>query len=159
MKPNSDLSVPLNPSWNPWPHGLAAFLSLFACAVAGMGIFATRHNQDLVSPDYYEQEIRYQEQIDRVTRTQALTDPVTVALSPDGRTLELRLPVAAQGTVQLYRPAEARLDREFPLALDAQGRQRLDLNPLKPGLWRARVQWQQGGQEFFRAANVILPER
>jgi len=153
------LAPALKPSWNPWPYGLVAFLGSFACAVIGFGIFAIRQNQDLVRPDYYDQEIRFQEQIDRVARTKALGEPVTVMLSADGRFLEVCLSSSAQGTIQLYRPADARLDREFALEPDAAGAQRLDVSALQSGLWKARVHWRTGTEEFFQDATIVLPKR
>ncbi len=159
MNIDSAVAAPLKPSWNPWPYGLVAFLGSFFCAVVGFGIFATRHHQDLVSPDYYDHEIRFQEQIDRVARTEALSSEVTVALVAGSGQLELQVPANSVGTIKLYRPADARLDLIFPLILDAQGRQRLDVSALKPGLWKAHVQWKSGSEEFFKDVPVVIPNR
>jgi nitrogen fixation protein FixH len=159
MNTDSAMTASLKPSWNPWPVGLVAFLVSFFCAVVGFGIFATRHHQDLVSPDYYEREIRFQEQIERVARTEALSSEVSVALVPGSGQLELRMPANSTGTIKFYRPANAQLDLQFPLILDAQGRQRLDVSALKPGLWKAHVEWKSGTVEYFKDVPVVIPNR
>ncbi len=51
-----------------WPGG---FFILFGGYIAGFIVFASRQKMDLVRNDYYDQEIRYQQQIDRVQRTAA----------------------------------------------------------------------------------------
>lgn len=159
MNIDSAVAAPLKPSWNPWPYGLVAFLGTFVCAVVSFGIIAIRNNQDLVSPDYYDHEIRFQEQIERVARTEALSSEVTVALLAGSGQLELQVPANSVGTIKLYRPADARLDLIFPLILDAQGRQRLDVSALKPGLWKAHVQWKSGTEEFYKDVPVVIPNR
>jgi hypothetical protein len=144
-------------SWNPWPIALIAFLSLFATAVVGFGIFAIRHNQDLVRPDYYDHEIRYQDQIEREIRTRELAGRVELGLAPGSRTLEIRIPGAAQGTIHLYRPSDAALDRDVVLSTGADGRQRVDLSELKPGLWKARMSWKQGDDDYAYESTLVLP--
>lgn len=155
----SSTSLAERPSFNPWPYSLAAFLILFGSGVIGFGFFAIRHHQDLVRPDYYEYEVRYQEQIDRMARTRALEEPIGIALANEGRTLKIQVPAGAQGIVHLYRPADARLDREIPLMVDAEGRQQLELEGFKAGLWKVRVHWWRDGADYYRDATVILPER
>lgn len=144
-------------SWNPWPVALIAFLSLFASAVIGFGIFAIRHSQDLVRPDYYDHEIRYQDQIEREVRTRGLTAPVELGLAPGTRTLEIRIPSAAEGTIHLYRPSDAALDRDVALATGTDGRQRVDLSGLKPGLWKARITWKHAAEEYSHESTLVLP--
>lgn len=159
MNTDSAVAAPLKPSWNPWPYGLVAILGTFVCGVVSFGIIAIRNNQDLVSPDYYDQEIRFQQQINRVARTEALSSEVTVALVPGSGQLQLQVPANSVGTLKLYRPADARLDLVFPLTLDAQGRQRFDVSGLKPGLWKARLQWKSGSEEYFKDVPVVIPNR
>lgn len=155
MTSSPPLENPSSPTaeWNPWPAGLAVVLGLFATGVFSFGVFAVRHSQDLVSPDYYDQEIRHQEHIDRVTRTAA----ASVAITGSRNTLALALPPGAVGRVELYRPANAQWDRILPLSLDKEGRQWMDLSGLQAGLWRIRVVWKAGGLDYFREVRFVSP--
>ena len=144
-------------TWNPWPVALIAFLSLFASAVVSFGIFAIRHSQDLVRPDYYDHEIRYQDQIEREIRTRGLAGAVELGLTPGSRTLEVRIPSAARGTIHLYRPSDASLDREIALSTGVDGRQRVDLSDLKPGLWKARMTWKHAAEDYTHESTLVLP--
>jgi len=62
----------------------------------------------------------------------------------------------AQGRIQLYRPSDARLDRDLPLALDVNGLQRLDAKRLHAGPWNIRVQWSVDGEEFFLSRSIVV---
>ena len=141
--------------WNPWPAGLVAFLSLFVVAVVSFGIFAVRQPQELVSSNYYDQEIRYQEHIDRVARAGAVSNAAVVSVDASARALALTLPKGSVGQVEFYRPANAQWDRILPLALDGEGRQRIDLSGLHAGLWRIRVLWSVGTLDYLREVRFV----
>lgn len=162
MSANLSQPVRTSPEFNPWPYGITAFLVLFFGCVVSFGIFAVRQQVDLVRVDYYEEELRYGKQYDRLSRTKALEHPMSVAHLPQAHQIAVQLPAehalaGAQGTIQLYRPSDARLDREIPLAAAASGMQLLDASTLQAGLWRVRVTWQSGGKEYFHASKVVIP--
>lgn len=146
---------PSGTGWNPWPAGLIAFLVVFVMAVVSFGVFAIRQPQDLVSVDYYDREIRHQEQIDRVTRADVVSDAASVSVDAAAQALCLALPPGSTGQVEFYRPANARWDRTLPLAVDQRGRQRMDLTGLQAGLWRIRVSWTVGGLDCFREVRFV----
>src|SRR5436190_23523824 len=108
------------PKRSGWPYAIAAY---FALAITGIAIFITwavNQNMDLVGSDYYEQEILFQQHLDAVGRTRALG--ASAALQFDGTVCALRIQVPSghlatsfAGTVHLYRPSDARLDRRSDL--------------------------------------------
>lgn len=157
---NSTAPAPaLRVPFNPWPWSLMAFFAVLLSTIAGFVVFAVRQNQELVRPDYYEQELRHEAQMDRVQRTRALGGQVSLGFT-DG-ILSVALPVShaargVTGTVRLYRPSDARLDREMTLAPDASGHQTLDVRPIQSGLWKAAVQWTVGGVEYFHEAPIVI---
>jgi hypothetical protein len=147
--------------WNPWPVSIIAF---FVVALIGCGTFVAycnRHPADLVAADYYEQEVRYQGQIDRLQHAQQQAQPASVAYDPAARCIRLHLPRTstpgqATGTIQLYRPSAINLDRQLKLATDAQGAQIIDATGLAAGLWKVRVFWNVGQQAYFMDQKVII---
>lgn len=137
-----------------WPRAIIAYFIVFTTAMTAWVAFALHQKTDLVRDDYYEQEIRYQEQVDRITRTQAIRGQYRVGYDSAERAITIQLPEpharsGAAGEIHLYRPSDARLDRTFPLALDANGRQRLQAKELQPGLWRLRASWGVQGKDYF----------
>ncbi len=144
---------------SPWPYAIAVWMTLFATGVAGFIVFAQGHRMDLVAADYYEQEIRYQGRIDSVDRARALRKEAAVEYA--NGSLRITLPTEhanrhPSGTVHLYRPSNAKLDQHIKLAVGASAEQRLDAKSLLPGLWRVRVAWTVGADEFFHEDTVIV---
>ncbi len=150
-----------NPSsHNPWPIAITGFFVVAILFIVTFIAFAMRQREDLVSADYYEREIRYQRQLDAMNHSQTLATQAVVTFEPAQQSIVITLPSAqtqgATGNIHLYRPSDARLDRNVPLALDAAGIQRLDAKDLRDGLWKVRLKWNVGGKEYFVDQPVIV---
>lgn len=151
-------------SLNPWPVGIISFFGFFITLTIGLIGFASCHRMELVAPDYYEQEVRYQSQMDRVGRTRALAEQVRVAHDAARQQLVITLPSDhaqghPEGRIQLYRPSDVGLDRRVKLEVDGRGVQTLDTKELRPGLWKVRIQWTVQGQEYYSEQQVVVPPR
>jgi hypothetical protein len=148
------------PSHNLWPASIVGFFVLAIIFLVSFVAWAMRQRDDLVSTDYYEREVRYQQQLDSMNRSQTLAAQVVVTFDPTQLAIVITLPSdkrqGATGQVHLYRPSDARLDRELPLVLNADGVQRLDAKQLDNGLWKVRVKWNANGQEYFLDQPVIV---
>jgi nitrogen fixation protein FixH len=143
-----------------WPFALVGFFLALGTYLVVFVSLAVRHHDDLVSADYYEKEVRYQKQIDTMTRSSALALQSVVTFDPAQQAIVINLPDAAvpgaSGHVHLYRPSDARLDRDVPLTLNAEGVQRLDAKELRGGLWKVRLNWTANGQEYYLDRSVLV---
>src|SRR6476619_1755487 len=61
-----------NSAKNLWPYGIILTFVLFISGTVGLVVMACAQKVDLVSLDYYEQEIRFQSRLDRAARTETL---------------------------------------------------------------------------------------
>lgn len=138
--------------WNPWPICLIGFFTLAILGCVGFVAFCVANPTDLVSRDYYEQEIRHQAQMDRADRGSELGTLASIEFDSTRRVIALALPAAhhgAIGQIHLYRPNDAGLDQKIALKLDENGRQQLDAATLRPGRWVVKVTWTFSGREFY----------
>ena len=139
-----------------WGLGIAVVYGLFVVSLLAFWAFASLQKVDLVAPDYYAKETKYQQQIDRLKRTKALNRQVQVRL--DGSFLIVEMPEhnGIEGSVLLYRPSNSAMDKEYPLLTDAHGRLELSLVGYTVGVWRVYVQWSSGGKEFFHEEVIYI---
>lgn len=151
-------------SLNPWPIAIIGFFAVFITFIASYVVFAAAQKMDLVRPDYYEEEIQYQHHLKRLDQTGPIRGGVAITYSPTEQSILVSLPQGrgpskVNGSVQFYRPSDARLDRELPLGLNADGTQLFDVKNLRPGLWKVRVNWRlEHGEFYFEQAVVIAPK-
>jgi len=150
-------------SLNFWPYAIIGWFVIFASALAAWVAFAVRQNLDLVSPDYYEQEIRYQDHVDRLNRSAGVRPDAVVHYDGAKAEVMVRLPPGGlgdgvSGRVQFYRPSDARLDFVVPLAVDSAGVQRIGVSRVRGGQWKVRPQWNVGNREYFIEQTLVLNE-
>ena len=147
-----------------WPRALIAYFAVFISFIVAFIVFATRQQMELVRPDYYDEEMRFQDQLDRLSRTLPVQQHVAITYEAGAKQITVTLPEgqAARpitGWVRLYRPSDARLDRALPLQLSAAGVQHLDAGALRPGLWKVRVTWTVEHEEFFFEQPLVVGMR
>jgi nitrogen fixation protein FixH len=149
-------------TFNPWPLGVVLALVLFGAGTAGLVVLACSQRSDLVRADYYDQEIRHQEQMDRLERTRRIAPETRITYDAKKRRVALSLPEThaqrqPKGQIHLYRPSTAELDRRIPLDLDAAGHQILEADSLEPGLWQVQVSWIVDRDEYYFDQRLVVP--
>jgi hypothetical protein len=147
--------------FNPWPLGIVVFFILLAAGLASMVVIAATHPDTLVSENYYEQELRYQSQIDGKTRAEQSGAILSYDAAAGKIIVQLPAGQAAEkpvGNIEFYRPSEAELDCAFALAPNASGSQALDISKLAAGAWSVRVKWTVADQDYFLERKIaVLP--
>jgi hypothetical protein len=144
---------------NLWPFGILAAFALFFCGLTTAIIIASTHRETMVSENYYEQELTFQDQIDGAARAQK--SGAEIFSDPVGGEVIVRVPTAQlaqkfSGTIELYRPSDPKLDQMLQLSPQADGTQTLDGSKLSAGLWSVRVKWNAGGETFFLEQKITI---
>ena len=142
------------PKRNLWPYAIIATFVLFAAYIGSMVQQALRTNVELVSPDYYKQELAFQQRMETVARTAALPSPVLLRYYAAEQRLTLHLPAtlagqAVQGQIHFFRPSNQKLDFALPLLPTADLTQRINTSKMRPGYWRVRLDFTAGSQTYF----------
>jgi hypothetical protein len=144
---------------NLWPFGIMAAFVLFFAGMAAVVVIAFTHREHLVRADYYEQELKFQGQIDGGARAQ--NAGARILLDAAAGKLLVSVPVTQlaqklSGTIEFYRPSAPDLDRAIALAPATDGRQALDVSKFATGLWQVRVKWNAGGEDYFLEQKIKI---
>lgn len=116
---------------------------LFMSYIAFFVYKAMGNDVGLVSKNYYEQEIAYQDHMDKVARTQALGE-VRVNYQEAPQSILVQLPETLQGqrisgSISLFRPSDDSQDQEIALQLGRDLSQLVAADSLQQGVWKVRV--------------------
>ncbi len=143
-----------------WGWKIAIAYSLFVVMMLSLVVVANRQKIDLVSQDYYAQEIKYQQRIDARGNSKALAESLQFEwLAAESRLL-VNFPgsvQAASGTLHLYRPSDASQDKTFPMTFSGGQPVSVSLEGLSSGFWRVQLDWAAGGALYFDETTIILP--
>lgn len=142
-----------------WGTGIAATYIAFAAATSGFVVFAMNRPVSLVSPDYYAESLREDQQLAAIRNTQALeTSPAVQSDGHDG--IQVSIPVAhasvARGSITFYRASDVSADRTFDLKPNAQGWQNVRVRDFARGLWLVKLRWSAEGREYYYEQPVML---
>jgi nitrogen fixation protein FixH len=146
-------------SRNLWPFGILTAFGLFFVGMATAVTIALTHGENLVSPNYYEQELKYQDQINAAAHAGAAG--ATVRLDAAAGRMIVSVPVGQlkqnlTGKISFYRANDPTLDREVVFAPGADGTQTFKAAGFVAGLWRVRVAWSAGGQDYFLEQKIKI---
>jgi hypothetical protein len=133
-----------------WGKSIILAFVLFAVFIGTLVFICVRQDVSLVSKDYYQEEIAYQQQIDRLQNANALS--IKPQMSISGNVLEIRFNLFSsiqQGELKLFRPSNGRFDKKFALGNSPDSAQRFDVSAMPKGMYRARMQWSMNGKEYF----------
>jgi hypothetical protein len=138
-----------------WGVGIAVVYVLFALSTLGFVAFAMSQPVELVSADYYARSLHHDERLEAEARVRGLGTTFASRLAEDGRTAVVSLPPAqaAEGTITVYRPSNAGLDRTVALAPDARGEQRIQLPG--SGRWVLKIQWTASNQRYYHEQVMV----
>jgi len=135
---------------------------LYTAFVAGMLYLVfrcTREPIDLVTPDYYARELQYDKRYEQLRNSEALNDPLRLAIDGPGARLAVAFPVPvrgdAAGTLYFYKPDRASLDFSLPIAL-TDSVQVIPTAGMARGAWRLQAEWTSGGKPYFEEHVFVL---
>ena len=147
-------------SFNVWPYAIFGGYGLFACIMIGTVIVLSRERVDLVTPEYYANQIKYEAHLD-ATRAAArpgyafligeIKDGVVRLVRPSAVTEPL------SGTATLYRPSDKDKDVSRPIELGEDGGMNLAVAGLQPGVWRLKLEWEVAKTAHYQEVDLFLP--
>ncbi|MDP1675845.1 MAG: FixH family protein [Bacteroidota bacterium] len=142
-----------------WGFGIVVSFILFALATFVMVYISVSTNVDLVTEDYYEKELKYQQHIDLVKRTSALTQNIDINITETNIILKypnLGAPSAYSGVVYFFRPSDKRGDFQKNVGIDSTYMQSFSTEQMQQGLWRAKIFWSVDKKEYYSELPIII---
>ncbi|HZY81693.1 MAG TPA: FixH family protein [Cyclobacteriaceae bacterium] len=131
-----------------WGKSIIVVFVLFAGFIATLVTVCVRQDVSLVSKEYYKDELKYGEQIERIENAEAL--PTKPGITIAGGFLVINYDnfrEITSGELKLFRPSNEKFDRQFDLS--ATSTQSFDLTGLPAGMYRVRMKWAIEGKEYF----------
>jgi len=110
-----------------------------------------KYNHELVADDYYQQELEYQDDIDKVENARTLSESISYSKTEEGLLLSFPKEIdqlKIEGKVFLIRPSNKQLDFEMPISLSNHYLLIPD-NRLLDGRWNIRIEWSDGKDTYL----------
>ncbi len=142
--------------WN-WGTKIALFYITFVIFTLVMVVMAFQEDYELVTEDYYEQEIKYQGKIDSKQRTKALENKLSVNI--DANELNILFPqkeVSLSANILCFRPSDESKDLRIEFK-EFTNRVSIPLNKFSKGKYLFKIDWIANNKSFYSEEIVIIP--
>lgn len=134
-----------------WGNKLILVFVAFAALIGTLVYKAMNTRFELVTKDYYKEELRYQQNIDGAKNAASLS-PVVLQQDSLGVTLVMPAEVTKSditGQLLFYCSSDAAKDLALPLQVNANGEQHVSRQQLQQGQYRLKLRWQAAGQSYY----------
>ena len=142
-----------------WGTGILVGIIIFVVLSVTMTVIFLTQDVSLVSNNYYEKSLVYQDEIDKQSRTKSLDEQVQINF--DGKVISILFPneYLAQnksGEIYFYRPSDSSLDFKLPLQISEDGSQIIPVERFEKGLWRLKLNWEMDGNGYYNEKAIIV---
>jgi hypothetical protein len=143
-----------------WGRSLILVFIVFAAFMGYLVYRASGTHFDLVSKEYYKDELRYQDKIDGF-RNAAAMEAVQLRVDSTG-ILQIRFPEQmkgkpVQGSLWLYCKTDAGKDLHIPLAEDTTGMRVINVSGKASGKYQAKLHWEVLRVPYEFEQEIIIP--
>ena len=141
-------------NWGKW---ITVSFILFAVFIGVLVTVCVRQNINLVSTDYYKQELDYQNQIERNNNTQALLLKPQIAIANNAVQVSFKdFNTVKNGELKLFRPSDSAFDVTFELKPTTDTLQIFSLNNMQKGMYKAQLKWAMNDKEYYLEETIFL---
>lgn len=143
-----------------WGKAIFLVMTAFVLLMVSFMYRAAFNQEELVAENYYEQEIKYQQQIDKLNRTGALGEAVRMEVV--GNELVISFPPevrgrAVSGELYLQRPSDSRADARLAIVVDSLGMMRVPIEERMKGAYNTVLEWRADEDEFLSKDRIHIP--
>lgn len=141
-----------------WGYKILIVYVVFVTGILFLVYKANQEKFDLVTSNYYEAELKYQDVIDQKARVAELSAPPRVTHSTGNISIALPqefLNKKVDGEIHLYRASDASKDIRRSFSTSG-GFVELKFDAPLSGMYQLKLSWQQGKQRFYHEQRIFF---
>ena len=142
-----------------WGNKLLLVFLVFAAGMFYLVYRSMHVNYQLVSKEYYKDELRYQDVIDGTNRANALSSKIQI--SQNDELIFVQLPNEMKnekitGEIWFYCAADEKKDRHISMKLNKEAAQQLTKKSFLPGSYIVKFNWNSGNQHYYSEQPLTI---
>lgn len=142
-----------------WGYRVAILYIGFAGFIIYFVTRSMNEKIDLVTTDYYAQELKYQDKIESTNRNNSFEQPLTINFNDAG--IAVKFPIELKGksitgSILLFRPSDNNQDKTIVINPDAAFEQLIPASDLAKGMYRVKVEYQSDGINYYTEKQIVV---
>lgn len=143
-----------------WGKRIAMLYIGFVALIVIMITMSMRQKVELVSADYYDRELVFQDKIDEMNNANALSERISHSITDDS--FQIVFPTqfktsVVEGEILFFRPSDASKDFKSKIQLDGESKQVIDRKNLSKGMYKMQISWNVNGIPYFVEETIVIP--
>ena len=142
-----------------WGHKITLAFSAFVLFMFVMVYKSMKTDFQLVTKEYYKDELAYQQVIDGTNRANKLSSSVEVTQANSELIIQLPTEMkgkAISGNIWLYCASDDKKDRRLELAVNENGRQVISSKNMLPANYLLKVTWKADELNYYNEQHIEL---
>ena len=143
-----------------WGKRIAMLYIGFVALIVVMITMSMRQKVELVSDDYYDRELAFQEKIDEMNNANALPEKIIHSITDNSFLIvfpsQFKTNVV-EGEILFFRPSDASKDFKSAIQLDGDAKQLIDRKNLSKGMYKMQIYWKANGTAYFVEETIVIP--
>ncbi|MDV7188412.1 FixH family protein [Lutibacter sp. TH_r2] len=142
-----------------WPMGITIALVAFVIFILSFVFkvtFLDEYNHQLVSEDYYKDELNYQQEIDKLNNAVELKQNVLIEKTVEGLSIIFPSefnPKEITGKIYFQRLSNSKIDFELPIKLETNT-VLIKNQDLVEGKWNVKIEWKAKEKEYLLKQKI-----
>jgi hypothetical protein len=130
----------------------------FVALIVGLVVMCFKQDVELVSADYYDQEIKFQDRIEACNNEKQLPKSIQHRVSEDAIILRIDSALLTKdfnGTVILFRPSNSKMDKEYKMEFK-DNEQKINSKALAHGAYKLQLSWVSNRKRYFKEEVIFI---
>ncbi|MCF6365573.1 MAG: FixH family protein [Bacteroidales bacterium] len=142
-----------------WGTGIFITIFIFVSFFISFIFFSLTQNVNLVTDDYFPDEIAYESKLDKIRNTNILTEKIT--LKKENNKLIILFPEIINnkkisGKILLYYITDNNYDIELNIEPDKTRKQIIYTKKIKKGRYYIKIDWNLSGKKYFQEFKITI---
>lgn len=107
---------------------------------------------NLVTSEYYKDELSYQDVIDATRNANALSTNTSIVQEASNITIQLPDEMKqhqVKGSILFYCPSNIANDRHLDISVNAQAKQLIDIRKFTKGNYMVKIEWSENNRHYY----------
>lgn len=134
-----------------WGSRIVIMYLGFVALIVTMVVVSMRQQVDLVAPDYYAKELKYQSNIDKANNHNQLNSSLKCSVNDSNIVIDFpeeHKSKSISGEVLVYKPSDAKSDKIINIEA-TNGQMTIPTSVFSNGMYKVKIDWTVNNKSFY----------
>ena len=144
-----------------WGWSIIIAFAVFVIFILAFVYRASQEKIEFVTDNYYEKELKFQDQIDKEKNALLLKENIKINLLPQRQIINIKYPESfdaakISGTITFFKPDNSDFDFNVPVKSDGTHQQEISSSTMKRGRWTLQINWIAEKKPYYYEENFLI---